>query len=107
MFDGSFSVRSVASSPPPQGRQARPRFSVTIVFVSENGKKVIVQRDDAKPAEGAKPYSNEWEITPNPNNPTACFTLRKNGQYYQIGDTMNSWTVLRLSGRRYYHCYEF
>ena len=81
--------------------------SVTIVFVSENGKKVIVQRDDAKPVEGAKPYSNDWEITPNTNNPTACFTLRKNGQYYQVGDTMNSWTVLRLSGRRYYHCYEF
>jgi hypothetical protein len=81
--------------------------SVTIVFVSENGKKVIVQRDDVKPAEGAKPYSNDWEITPNPNNPTAFFTLRKNGRYCQVGDSMDSWAVLHLSGRRYYHCYEF
>jgi hypothetical protein len=81
--------------------------SVTIIFVSENGKKVIVQRDDVKPAEGAKPYSNEWEITPNPNNPTACFTLRKNGRFCQIGDTMDTWAFLRLSGRRYYYSYEF
>lgn len=80
--------------------------SVTIIDVSENGKRVIVQRDDVKPAEDAKPYSNDWEITPNPNNPTACFTLRKNGRFVQIGDSMNSWTVL-LSGRYYYHCYEF
>lgn len=81
--------------------------SVTIISVSANGKTVVVQRDDVKPAEGAKPYSNDWEITPNPNNPTAGFTLRKNGQYVQAGDPMNSWAVLRLSGRRYYHCYEF
>jgi hypothetical protein len=81
--------------------------SVTIVSVSADGKTVVVQRDDVKPAEGAKPYSNDWEITPNPNNPTAGFTLRKNGQYVQAGDKMNSWAVLRLSGRRYYHCYEF
>jgi hypothetical protein len=81
--------------------------SVTIVSVSANGKTVVVQRDDVKPAEGAKPYSNDWEMTPNPNNPTEDFTLRKNGHYIQAGEPMNFGSVLHLSGRRYYHCYEF
>jgi hypothetical protein len=81
--------------------------SVTISSVSANGKTVVVQRDDVKPAEGAKPYSNDWEITPNPNNPTTCFTLRKNGRWVQVGDSLDSWAVLHLSGRRYYYSYEF
>lgn len=81
--------------------------SMTIIMVSESGKTVIAQRDSVKPKEGAKPYSNEWEMTPNTNGATYDFTLRKNGHYVQAGDSMNFGSILHLSGRREYYSYEF
>jgi hypothetical protein len=81
--------------------------SATIIEVSPSGKTVTVQRDSVKPKEGSASYSNEWEMTPNPEGATYEFTLRKNGLYVQAGDTMRGGTVLHLSGRREYYCYEF
>ena len=81
--------------------------SVTIIEVSESGKSVIVQRDSVKPKEGSSSYSNEWEMTPNPNGATYEFSLRKNGFYIQTGEAMNFGSTLHLSGRREYYSYEF
>jgi len=81
--------------------------SVTIIEVSESGKSVIVQRDSVKPKEGSSSYSNEWEMTPNPNGATYEFSLRKNGYYVQAGEGMKFGDILHLSGRREYYSYEF
>jgi len=81
--------------------------SVTIIEVSESGKSVIVQRDTVKPKEGSASYSNEWEMTSNPNGATYEFSLRKNGLYIQTGEAMNFGSTLHLSGRREYYSYEF
>ena len=81
--------------------------SVTIVEVSKSGKFVIVQRDTVKPKEGSSSYSNEWDMTPNPNGATYEFTLRKNGHYVHTGEGMKFGSVLHISGRREYYCYEF
>jgi hypothetical protein len=81
--------------------------SMTIIMVSESGKTVITQRDSVKPVEGSSSYSNEWEMTPNPNGATYEFSLRKNGLYVQAGDSMNFGSVLHISGRREYYSYEF
>jgi hypothetical protein len=81
--------------------------SVTIIEVSESGKSVIVQRDSVKPKAGSASYSNEWEMTPDPNGATYEFSLRKNGFYIQTGEAMNFGSTLHLSGRREYYSYEF
>lgn len=81
--------------------------SMTIIEVSPNGKTVVAQRDNKKPAQGAKPYSNQWELTPNPEGVIETFTLRKNGYFVAEGESMREGTVLHTSGRREYYCYEF
>jgi hypothetical protein len=81
--------------------------SMTIIEVSPNGKTVVAQRDNKKPVAGAGNYSNQWELTPNPEGAIYTFTLRKNGYFVAEGEPMREGTVLHTSGRREYYSYEF
>jgi hypothetical protein len=81
--------------------------SMTIIEVSPNGKTVVAQRDNKKPVAGAGNYSNQWELTPNPEGAIYTFTLRKNGYFVAEGESMREGTVLHTSGRYEYYSYEF
>lgn len=81
--------------------------SMTIIEVSPNGKTVVAQRDNKKSVEGSSSYSNEWELTPNPEGAIYTFTLRKNGYFVAEGEPMREGTVLHTSGRYEYYSYEF
>ncbi len=79
--------------------------AMTIIAVSENGKTVVAQRDNAV-ATGT-PMSNQWIITPNPQGGTMTFTLRANGRYVLKGDSMKNGIKLAVGERHEYYCYEF
>lgn len=84
------------------------RLAVTIVEVSANGRRVVVQRDkatrtDSNGMSDAQSYTYE----PDTDAPRQTFTLRKNGQWVRQGDNMGSGTKLSIGHRSHYHDYSF
>jgi hypothetical protein len=59
-------------------------------ILTQTERKITAQRDNFRAAEGSDWYSNQkWDITPNPNATVETFTLRKNGKWSKVGDSMN------------------
>jgi len=82
------------------------RHAATIVEVK--GKVVVVQQDHAKRVDGnGMSDSQAYEYAPNPAAPKVAFSLRKDGQYVQVGHDMKSGTALLIGDRREYYDFSF
>lgn len=58
------------------------RHAYTIIDVSLNGKKIVVQEDIATRIDkNGMSESQTYDYTPNPNGKTVIVTLRKNGRW--------------------------
>jgi hypothetical protein len=75
-------------------------YPYTILTQSE--RKVTVQRDSFRAAAGSNFFEDQkWDITPNPDAEIETFTLRANGRWYRVGDSMKG-CPLYLGHRRAY-----
>ena len=62
-------------------------YPATVIKVT--GRTVVLQRDDAAPADDFEYYGNQnYNFTPNKNGSTDTFSLRKNGRLYMKGTEM-------------------
>ena len=63
------------------------RYPYTILTRTE--RKITAQKDSFRAAPGSDYFGEQkWDITPNPNAEIETFTLRKNGKWIKVGDSM-------------------
>lgn len=75
----------------------------TVVWVSEDGKKLEVTDDTHHTQPGFDYYSKqEYTYTSNMNGPRTRYRLRKNGRWVKDGEPMNGGSSITLGHRRYY-----
>jgi len=81
------------------------RHALTIVEVNEKKTMVVVQRDNVKRIDNGGPYteSQDYEFTPNPNATRVPYTLRKNGAWVKLGESMKGGSRISI-GRRSEYC---
>ena len=78
------------------------RYPATIIEVSKNLKKIVVQYDIATPAPDCDIYSNQnWVITSDPNGRTRTYTWRKRGVWVELRQA-HAVGYLSLKGRSKY-----
>jgi len=78
-------------------------YPATVIEVSPDYKKVTIQMDSYKPAEGYEYYGNQvYEYSPNPNGLIEVWTLRNHGRYAKKGSKKGSGWCLTLGSRRAY-----
>ena len=61
--------------------------------IESRGKRIVIQADNVecvKPASAIGADDAEYHITPNSTGHTETWSLRSNGRYKKIGDSMNS-----------------
>jgi len=82
------------------------RHPYTIVEVI-SPKKIVVQADSTKadPDKPGGPGYQNWVITPNPDGYKETLTLRKDGKWRRVGESLQSSGYL-IGGRDYYYCWE-
>jgi hypothetical protein len=79
------------------------RHPYTIVEVRNDGKLIGVQRDDAKRTDkNGCSESQEYEYSRCPDAPVEWYSLRKNGSYVLVGESMNG-SPLRIGDREEYY----
>jgi len=79
------------------------RYPATIIEVSENKKKIVVQMDKYKPAPDYNYYGNQvYEYAEDPDGNQYCFTLRKNGRWHETGCKIGSGFQISFRGRSAY-----
>ena len=79
------------------------RHAVTIVSVSKNGKRIEVQRDNAKRLDkNGLSESQTYEYTPNPDAPRLTYTLRRNGRWVAVGSGRVTGRALLIGHRDEY-----
>jgi hypothetical protein len=84
------------------------RHAATIVEVSKDGKRVVIQEDNAvRTDKNGMSECQDYTYSPNPNAAKQVFTLRKNGTYVQEGSSMRSGTIIRIGERDSYHDFSF
>lgn len=84
------------------------RHAGTIIEVSKNKKRVVVQRDKAKRVDAnGMSDAQTYEFTPDPEGQTWVFSLRKNGRWAQVGETMSGGLRLGIGYRSEYYDYTF
>jgi hypothetical protein len=77
-------------------------YPATIIEVSKNLKKVVLQIDHTEPAEGFEYYGNQvYDITPDTDGRTETWTYRKRGVWAQL-NSAKAVGYLSFSGRRKY-----
>jgi hypothetical protein len=77
-------------------------YPCTVVAVI-SPRKIVTQDDRADVVNGSTiDGSAEYKIAPNPNGAQREWTLRKNGRWVAVGESMNS-RSLSLGFRRAYH----
>lgn len=85
------------------------RYPYTVIEVISS-REVIVQKDEARhdpDKEGGMGHQN-WLIKRDPNGPTYCLTLRKDGKWRIKGKGKNQASQIWLLGNREkYRCWEF
>lgn len=82
------------------------RRACTVVEVSSDGKKIVVQQDIATRVD--KNYASEsqsYEYECNPNGTRYTFTLRKNGRFVQLGCRYKNGLRLSVGHRSEYYDY--
>ena len=84
------------------------RHAATVVEVSKDARRVVVQRDIAKRVDkNGISESQVYEFERDPSAPRETFTLRASGKYIAVGESMRTGTVLRIGERSAYHDYSF
>jgi hypothetical protein len=78
-------------------------YPYTIVAVLNGGKTIEVQADNFKRTDTNGPFTEaqDYEYNRNENAPRVRFSLRKNGRYIKVGDSMNG-TRISIGNRRAY-----
>jgi len=77
-------------------------YPCTIVEISNNNKKIVIQMDEAEPAEGFKYFGNQvYNITPCPTGIKSIWTWRKSGVWVRFR-MAKSVGYLSMNGRRKY-----
>ena len=77
-------------------------YPYTIIEVSPSEKTIVVQQDIAKPDVGHEYFgAQKYVYTPNVDANKRTYTLRKNGRWYQKGESMG-YMPLCIGHRRYY-----
>ena len=62
------------------------RYPATVIQVTQNGKRVVIQEDDAvRTDKNGLSESQTYEFTANPNGTIHIVTLRKDGRYRVTG----------------------
>jgi hypothetical protein len=83
------------------------RTACTIIEVSENGKTVVVQEDNAVRTDKlGMTDSQSYEYTPNPNGVKHTYTLRRNGKWVAKGESIKG-TRLMIGARQHFYDYSF
>jgi hypothetical protein len=81
--------------------------AATIIDISDSGKVVTVQMDKAtRTDDRGVSESQEYEYERNPNGQIEKFSLRKNGRWVRVGDSMNG-TGLIIGVRGEYYDFSF
>jgi L-2-hydroxyglutarate oxidase LhgO len=83
------------------------RHPATIVAVGPNARWVDAQDDDYKRIDkNGMSESQEYEFSPNPKAPIVRYSLRKDGGYVRVGDSMSG-ARLRIGDRDCYYDFSF
>ncbi len=85
------------------------RKAATVIAISESGRKVTVQFDRATRIDSnGMSDAQSYEYETNTEAPTREFSLRKNGRWIPVGDSMASYgNTLSLGRRSEYYDYSF
>lgn len=85
------------------------RKAYTVIEVRHNGKMVVVRRDTATRTDtNGMSDCQSYRYEPNENGRIETFTLRKNGRWLQVGESMRSYGCALIIGTRdEYHDYSF
>lgn len=84
------------------------RVAVTVVEVSKNGKRLVVQEDKATRTDNhGMSDSQSYAYEPNPHGRKGAYTLRKNGTWVREGSPMRNGERLLVGSRNHYHDYSF
>ena len=96
------------SQPPTVGMGATQlyisdRHACTVIEVSRNGKRVVVQNDrETRTDRNGFSEIQTWEHERNPRGPTSAYTLRKGGRWVLEGASLRSGQQLLLGERMTY-----
>lgn len=83
------------------------RTACTVVHVSPNGRFLKVQVDKATRTDGhGMSDSQSYSYERDPKGALSDFSLRKNGKWVRVGDSMKGQRLM-LGDRRQYHDYSF
>jgi hypothetical protein len=78
----------------------------TIVQVYSN-RCIDVRQCSAIGVNDGQDYGQNWDITEVESNPLITVSLRKNGRWHQVGETMSSGSYFIVGERRMYHDWSF
>jgi hypothetical protein len=77
-------------------------YAATIIEVSTDKKKVVIQEDKATRAEGFDYFSNQvYDYEPNEFGAKYSYSLRKNGYWHQVGQGTKG-SFLSIGNKREY-----
>lgn len=80
--------------------------AATVIYAQ--GRRISVQLDKAiRTDSNGMSEMQEYRYERNPEGTVYRFTLRKNGRWVRVGDTMGDGLVLSLKGRYHYHDFSF
>ena len=80
----------------------------TIIWVSDNGKRIIVQRDIATRTDGnGLSESQKYTYERDPQGITYEFSLRKNGRWVRVGDSVKDGLKCSVGLRNEYFDFSF
>lgn len=80
----------------------------TIIEVSANGKRIVVQADKATRVDtNGMSDSQTYEYEADPNGAIVTFSQRKNGRWYLVGQEIGSTPVCHIGSRRKYYDFSF
>jgi len=76
------------------------RYAATVVAVSNNGREIEVQEDQATPTDKHEFFGQQdYTYTRNPEAPRMKFSLRRNGRWIRSGESMRGGMSLGLGHR--------
>lgn len=82
------------------------RYPVTVIAVA--GKRITVQRDACKRTDSnGMSDAQSYEFAPDPSGVTEDFSLRRNGAWVSVGDSIHGGTRILLGHRSAYYDYSF
>lgn len=84
------------------------RYAGTIIAVSPSGKRITVQRDNYRRIDSnGMSDAQSYEYERDPKGVTYQFSLRKNGRWVQVGETLYGGLRCHIGVRSAYYDYSF